>query len=180
MIFHMLPRPKAIVKLGDVARHVLRRITGGWGLRRPLQYGVLPFRVEPDGSIKIMLITTRGRKQWMIPKGWPIGGMTAQESAAREALEEAGLIGRPGAASIGTFEVHKRVRGRKRVRCDVQVFPLRVDHQRGSWREKGQRTTRWFSLSEAKAAVSSKSLAAVLDSVRIETLLQPPSGRDRT
>jgi len=29
-----------------------------------------------------MLITTRGRKEWMIPKGWPIGGMKAPESVS--------------------------------------------------------------------------------------------------
>jgi 8-oxo-dGTP pyrophosphatase MutT (NUDIX family) len=126
-----------------------------------------------------MLITTRGRKEWMIPKGWPIGGMTAPESAAREALEEAGLIGQPGGASLGSFEVQKRLRGRKRVRCEVQVFPFLVDHQRASWREMDERTTRWFSLSEAKAAVSSESLAAILDRVRIESLLPVPSGVDQ-
>ncbi|MET0744310.1 MAG: NUDIX hydrolase [Microvirga sp.] len=145
-----------------------------------MQYGALPFRVEPDGSLKIMLITTRGRKQWMIPKGWPIRGMTPHESAAREALEEAGLIGQPGAASIGSFEVHKRLRGRKRVRCEVRVFPLRVDHQRASWREKDERTTRWFTLSEARAAVASESLAVILDRARIEALLPLSSAGGRT
>jgi len=179
MTFRVRSGTKAIVKLRDITRHALRIISGGWGPKRPIQYGVLPFRVEPDGSVEVMLITTRGRKEWMIPKGWPIGGMTAPESAAREALEEAGLIGQPGGASLGSFEVHKRLRGRKRVPCEVQVFPLLVDHQRASWREKDERTTRWFSLSEAKAAVSSESLAAILDRVRIETLLPVPSGDDQ-
>ncbi len=63
MTFRVRSGTKAIVKLGDITRHVLRSISGGWGPKRPIQYGVLPFRVEPDGSVEVMLITTRGRKR---------------------------------------------------------------------------------------------------------------------
>ncbi|WP_153885555.1 NUDIX domain-containing protein [Microvirga tunisiensis] len=38
-----------------------------------------------------MLVTTRGRKRWIVPKGWPVPGLQPYESAAREAFEEAGL-----------------------------------------------------------------------------------------
>jgi hypothetical protein len=43
---------------------------GSKGVIEPLaQYGALPFRWSRDGTLKVMLVTTRGRKRWMIPKG---------------------------------------------------------------------------------------------------------------
>src|SRR3712207_8177674 len=69
---------------------VVRRV-----LKPYQQFGALPFRWSSGGSLKVMLVTTRGRKRWMIPKGWPIPGLEPHESAAREAFEEAGLVGDP-------------------------------------------------------------------------------------
>ena len=57
------------------------------------QYGALPFSITETGEIRVLLVTTRGRGGWIIPKGWPIRKLTAAASAAREAYEEAGLIG---------------------------------------------------------------------------------------
>jgi ADP-ribose pyrophosphatase YjhB (NUDIX family) len=52
-----------------------------------LQVGALPIRFSDDGSIEILLITTRTSKRWTVPKGWPIKGLKAHEAAAREARE---------------------------------------------------------------------------------------------
>src|SRR3712207_4311560 len=83
------------------------------------QYGALPFIRGRDGELKVMLVTTRGRKRWMIPKGWPIRSLTPHESAAREAYEEAGLLGQPDPEKIGTFDYVKRLRIGLKVRCRV-------------------------------------------------------------
>ena len=41
----------------------------------------------------MMLVTSRETKRWVVPKGWPIGGAKPHASAARKALEEAGVRG---------------------------------------------------------------------------------------
>ena len=70
-----------------------------------LQYGALPYRICTDGSIEILLVTSRRTRRWVIPKGWKIKGKKPAKSAAQEALEEAGLkgsvAGKPIAAEFG-------------------------------------------------------------------------------
>lgn len=126
------------------------------------QYGALPFTWGRDGELKVMLVTTRGRKRWMIPKGWPIRGLTPHESAAREAYEEAGLVGETYPEAIGSFDYVKRLSIGLKVRCRVEIFPLRVDHQRQSWPERGERETKWFSPKKASSLVSEPTLRDLL------------------
>ena len=64
-----------------------------------VQYGVLPYRFGQDTAVEILLVTTRGRRRWIVPKGWPIKGLRPAKSAAREAFEEAGVTARIGAGS---------------------------------------------------------------------------------
>lgn len=132
-------------------------------VREPLvQYGALPFRRSRDGELKVMLVTTRGRKRWIIPKGWPIRGLKPHESAAREAFEEAGLIGYVHPRASGSFEYVKRLDHRHEVKCMIEVFPLQVDHQRQHWPEQGERETRWFSVKRAASLVSEPGLKKIL------------------
>ncbi len=55
------------------------------------QYAALPYRDE--GELRILLITSRETHRWLIPKGWPMESRNPWDSAAREALEEAGVEG---------------------------------------------------------------------------------------
>ena len=57
------------------------------------QVGALPFRLGRDGKPKILLVTSRESRRWVIPKGWPMKGRKPFQAAAREAYEEAGLRG---------------------------------------------------------------------------------------
>jgi hypothetical protein len=36
-----------------------------------VQYGALPYRLDDDGSVEVLLVTSRETKRWIIPKGWP-------------------------------------------------------------------------------------------------------------
>jgi hypothetical protein len=45
------------------------------------QVAALCLRDGPDGT-EVLLIQTLTRKLWMIPKGWPIDGLTLSEAAA--------------------------------------------------------------------------------------------------
>ncbi|MFO1099090.1 MAG: NUDIX hydrolase [Xanthobacteraceae bacterium] len=130
--------------------------------RRLQQYGAVPYRLREDGVIEVMLVTSRGKQQWLIPKGWPIGGSKPHASAAREALEEAGVEGRTVADAIGTYRYAKRLKNGTRARCKVEVFPLEVESQRKQWREKGERKARWFELPKAVKAVEEPGLRRLL------------------
>lgn len=67
------------------------------------QFAALPYRTR-DVDLEILLITTRKKRRWSVPKGWPIRRSTPQETAATEAYEEAGVRGAVGAAQIGQFK----------------------------------------------------------------------------
>jgi 8-oxo-dGTP pyrophosphatase MutT (NUDIX family) len=66
-----------------------------------VQYGALPYRLDDGGSIKVLLVTSRETKRWIIPKGWPIKGLKPSKAAAREAYEEAGVRGRIAGRAFG-------------------------------------------------------------------------------
>ena len=71
------------------------------------QYGALAWRRSKRGEVKVLLITSRERKRWIVPKGWPIKGKTPARTAAREAFEEAGVIGDAQAEAIGAYNYVK-------------------------------------------------------------------------
>jgi 8-oxo-dGTP pyrophosphatase MutT (NUDIX family) len=128
------------------------------------QFAALPFRYSDPGRLEVLLITSRETRRWVIPKGWPIKGLSPARSAAREAFEEAGLEGVVSDQPIGSFQYRKRMRDGASVTCDVDVFPLEVTRQLESWPEQGQRDLRWFGANEAAAAVDEPELARMLRS----------------
>jgi 8-oxo-dGTP pyrophosphatase MutT (NUDIX family) len=124
-----------------------------------VQYGALPYRLDDDASIKVLLVTSRETKRWIIPKGWPIKGLKPSKAAAREAYEEAGVRGRIAGRAFGHYVYEKRLEDRgTTVPCQVEVFPLLVKRQSKDWPESKQRTARWFSAAEAAALVDNDQL----------------------
>ncbi len=132
-------------------------------LKRYHQFGALPFKWDRDGSLKVMIVTTRRRKRWMIPKGWPIRGLKPSAAAAREALEEAGLVGQIAKRPLGSFTYEKRLDPDSSVVCTVKVFAFKVRQQRKTWPEKKERQARWFSVAEAAGAVDEPELTALIE-----------------
>jgi 8-oxo-dGTP pyrophosphatase MutT (NUDIX family) len=113
--------------------------------------------------IEILLVTSRATRRWIIPKGWPIKGLTPRLAAAREAYEEAGVRGRVGGRALGSYVYDKRLdNGGGVVPCEVRVFPLAVKRQLKAWPEAGERTTRWFSAAEAVDLVADEGLRALI------------------
>ncbi len=107
------------------------------------QSGVVPWRYR-ETEPEILLITTRKRKHWTIPKGVVEFGMTAQASAAKEALEEAGIRGHVSPHPLGDYEYAKWGGI-----CTVTVFPMRVLEVLERWEEMYDRDRRWFSVADA-------------------------------
>jgi 8-oxo-dGTP pyrophosphatase MutT (NUDIX family) len=127
------------------------------------QCGALPFSVDANGKSRVLLVTTRGSRRWIIPKGWPIRNLTSAATAAREAYEEAGLIGSVvGEEPIGFYRYEKRRHARQWMICEVAVFLFAVERQLRKWPEKAERETRWFAPEEAAALVASPELAGIM------------------
>jgi 8-oxo-dGTP pyrophosphatase MutT (NUDIX family) len=126
------------------------------------QFGALPFQIAPDG-LRVLLLTSRETRRWVIPKGWPIRGLKPREVAAREAFEEAGLIGRiAGKRSIGSYHYRKLLKERREMLCRVKVFLLSVHHQVDEWPEKEQREWCWVEPIKAAQMVEEGGLAEII------------------
>src|ERR1700710_901515 len=89
-----------------------------------VQFAALPWRMA-KGSLEILLITTRRTHRWIVPKGWPIAGLTPSACAAFEALEEAGVSGHISKKPIGSFRYSKQRASGERIPCDVDVYALK-------------------------------------------------------
>jgi 8-oxo-dGTP pyrophosphatase MutT (NUDIX family) len=127
-----------------------------------VQYAALPYRRQKGGVLEVLLITSRDTGRWLIPKGWPMSKFSASEAAAREAIEEGGLVGRISDQPIGRYRYGKRLENGVVVHCSVDVFALAVERQLDSWLEQKQRQTRWFSLDEAADAVQEPELSTLI------------------
>lgn len=126
------------------------------------QFAVLPWRRRVGGAIQVLLITSRETRRWVIPKGWPMRGLTPGQAAAQEAYEEAGVFGEAGAAPIGTYVYDKRLRDGGARRVVVEVFAMEVFVEQLSFPEQGQRDKAWISPAEAARRVDEPELAALI------------------
>lgn len=95
------------------------------------QSAVLPFRGQGK-ALRILMITSTKKKQWVTPKGVIEPGLSAVSSAAKEAMEEAGALGVVFSRAIGTY-TYKKKRGDV---CSVRVFVMKVEHVLHSWPEE--------------------------------------------
>ena len=111
------------------------------------QFGALCYRVVDD-RLQVLLITSRGTGRWILPKGWPIPGITPARVAMQEAWEEAGVKGRTQGQCVGFYSYIKRGHG-GRLPCVVAVFAVKVQSLRQDFPEAGQRNRKWFSRKKA-------------------------------
>ena len=124
------------------------------------QYGTVPFAIDMEGRVRVMLLTSRQTGRWVIPKGWPIAGHKPTQAAIREAYEEGGLIGVISRGTpVGRYRYRKRLLTGKFVTCEVAVFLLRVRRELTDWPESDQRMRAWFSLEVAAKLVAAKLVA---------------------
>lgn len=126
-----------------------------------VQYGALPWRRTPDG-LQILLITTRNTHRWIVPKGWPQTGRSAQECAAQEAYEEAGVSGAVSSQPIGVFNYKKQMKSGQMITCRIRIYGMEVSDIAGDWPEKSARETKWCRLSEALTLVEDLGLRRII------------------
>lgn len=126
------------------------------------QYAALPWRKGDDGSVEILLVTSRETRRWVIPKGWPMKDLAPEACAAQEALEEAGVVGQASRKRLGVYHYDKRLRSGRSQHVRVTVYPLAVREERDAWPEMAERERRWTTPIEAAEAVEEPELKALL------------------
>lgn len=135
---------------------------GSENLKSPIrQYGALCVRNTSAGP-EVLLITTRERGRWMIPKGWPIAGLKPRKVAEREAWEEAGVVGTAKKTLFGEFMYDKLLRDGQEVRPLVGVFLVKVRKKSKRYPEMAERNTIWVTPSEAAHRVDELELKQLL------------------
>ena len=131
------------------------------GERRGRQCAALPF-AEEKGELRVLLVTSRETQRWVLPKGWTEKRLSPHALAAKEAFEEAGVVGEVEPRPIGRYRYLKRGPRDRVTPCSVRVFPLRVNRLLDDWPERRERQRRWFSAAEAAMAVEEGGLVTLL------------------
>lgn len=121
---------------------------------------------ESGGSIRLLMITSRETRRWVIPKGNRARGIAPHIAAAQEAFEEAGALGVPSPTALGTYSYWKRLKDGRFKKAMVEVFPLAVESEADEWPEAGERERRWFSLGEAIELLEEEELRSLIASFR--------------
>ena len=125
------------------------------------QSAVVPFKTN-GRKIKILLITSRSKKKWIIPKGIIEDHLSPQESAANEALEEAGIEGTVYDKCIGEYQYQKWGGT-----CKVKVYLMKVTKIHNDWLESDFRKRKWFSIKKAIKKIREPILKEIIEKVEI-------------
>ncbi len=148
--------PKSIQKKID------RRLLKGDAKTPVKQVAALCYRVTKSGKLKVLLVTSRRTRRWIIPKGWPMRNQPDHKAAAREAYEEAGIRGKVRNKPVGKFTYRKLLSAGKSIRCRVQVFELRTAEIKDIYPESDQRQRRWFSPKKAANRISDRQVGPII------------------
>lgn len=121
------------------------------------QSGVIPFRWD-NGMLQVLLITKSHKQQWGVPKGIIEPGYSAVDSAAKEAMEEGGVMGSVEAKQLGHYQ-HEKWGGV----CHITLYPMLVSELMDEhlW-ESHKRQRQWFTVSEAQKQISQPDIQAML------------------
>lgn len=146
--------------LRDFLKNWSPRVDGPELLR---QSGALPYAIV-EGRMAVLLVTSRRTGKWIFPKGAIEPDMTAWDSAAKEAVEEAGVIGEVDDKPLGSYQSMSGPDGIAPV--EVELYPLRVIEQLSTWKEQGERLRHWATPREARRLLADPNMG------RLATLLE--------
>ena len=122
------------------------------------QSAVVPVRFA-KGEVEVLMITSRSGKRWVVPKGIIEPHLSPEESAAKEAEEEAGILGTVLPGSLGSFEYEKWGGS-----CSVQVFVMQVTEVKDVWLENF-RSRAWLTLEDAMARIKEQALRDMIETL---------------
>jgi 8-oxo-dGTP pyrophosphatase MutT (NUDIX family) len=121
------------------------------------QSAVIPYRKGPSG-LEVLLVTSRRGTRWVLPKGVVEPDLSPAASAAKEALEEAGVRGLIDDEPLGTYR-YRKWGGT----CTVQVFAMEVEEEVADWPEAETRRRAWLSFDDARRRVDEEGLRQIFD-----------------
>jgi len=124
------------------------------------QSGVLPYR-HRKGKLEVLLVTSLGTGRWVVPKGNIAEDMSARDSAAKEAFEEAGIRGQLAKKGLGGY-AYKKADVKGGAICKVELFPMEVETVEEDWPEKTERKRAWMAIDKAAASVAEPRLAELM------------------
>lgn len=124
------------------------------------QVAALPYLVNEHG-LNVLMITSRGRGRWVLPKGHLETGLSAMQTVALEADEEAGIAGALDADPIGTYTYRKFDDPKQRLYV-VSVYPMRVERMAHTWQEDHERRRLWFPCDVAATLVEEDGLRQII------------------
>lgn len=128
------------------------------------QVAALPVARDADGALRILMITSRETRRFIVPKGWPMKNKSDHSAAEIEARDEAGLVGRARKRPIGSYLAWKRQDDRFQL-VRVKVFLFYVESHLKNWKEKGQRDIAWLAVEDAAMLIDEPGLAAIVESL---------------
>lgn len=134
--------------------------------RQRAQIAALPLTWNKAGKLRVLMVTSRDTGRWVMPKGWTMSDRTPWAAAATEALEEAGAEGHISDEALGRYSYDKLLDDGSCLPCRVTVYPLVVRKLRRDWKERRERTRRWFTPKAAARSVQEPELAELLRSLK--------------
>lgn len=129
------------------------------------QVAAVPFRLDVDGRLEVMLVTSRETKRFIVPKGWPMKGKSGRKAATIEAEQEAGVVGKTLKEPAGNYSYWKRLSTRF-VRVNVVVYLLEVSEELANWQEKKKRQRAWLTPADAALLIDEPDLATLVTSLK--------------
>lgn len=119
----------------------------------------VPYRMTEEG-VEILLITSRGKGDWIFPKGRVEEGDSLQKTAEREALEEAGVLGYVYPQPFASY------RQKRQYGCDhVSVFLMSVQQVLEDWSEKSERKRKWVPYDRLRKVLKKETLVPLIPEI---------------
>jgi len=122
------------------------------------QSGAVPFRQSKKNGAEVLLITSRCRGRWIVPKGGVERKLSPAQSALKEAFEEAGVKGRTLGKPLGSYTYKKPENGFYK----VKLYAMEVGEECDDWPEKDERQRQWLPLAEAADLADDKEVGVMI------------------
>ncbi|WP_378947947.1 NUDIX hydrolase [Mesorhizobium sp. ANAO-SY3R2] len=139
---------------------------------RITQVAAIPFRLNETGELEVMLVTSRGTRRFIVPKGWPMKGKSARHAALIEAREEAGVLGKALKKPAGTYCYWKRL-STGFINVEVTAYLIEVAEELAAWQEAGARQRAWLSPADAAMLIDEPELSTLVRNLTVAAFDQP-------
>ncbi len=122
------------------------------------QSAVIPYRIH-EGQLEVLIISSRNGSHLIVPKGIKEPELSLQDFAAKEALEEAGVVGEVAEEALGSYVYEKWDSD-----CSVTVYPMKVTRlvPEEEWEER-HRGRQWMSPNKAVKQLKQKELGKLVN-----------------